>query len=138
VTTVVRRDARGVQANKWLCVLAVSLLVAPGISGAQQSPDAQAMDQLRVAGSNLRRPHNIEFFLYVPSQLAAVRVAEKVRALEFTIRIEHAATGSDWLVVATKKMIPTEAKLTELRKLFNEIVAAEQGEYDGWGVPLVK
>jgi hypothetical protein len=124
--------------STWLCLIAASLLIAPGLSSAQQNPDAQALTQLRLAGSNLRKPHQMEFFLYVPSQLAAERVAEKVRALEFTTKIQHAATGSDWLVLATKKMIPTEAKLAELRKLFNEIVTAEQGEYDGWGIPEVK
>jgi hypothetical protein len=74
----------------------------------------------------------------VPSQLAAERVAEKVRALGFTVKIERAATGSDWLVLAKKKMIPTESKLTELRKTFGEIVVAEQGVYDGWGSAVVK
>jgi hypothetical protein len=118
--------------------LVTLMFAAPLVSAARPSSDAEVIAQLRESGSNLRKPHEIEFFLYVPSQLAAERVAEKVRALEFTVKIERAATGSDWLVLAKKKMIPTESKLAELRKTFGEIVVAEQGVYDGWGSAVVK
>jgi hypothetical protein len=35
-------------------------------------------------------------------------------------------------------MIPTEPKLAELRETFTAMVAAEQGEYDGWVSKVVK
>jgi hypothetical protein len=136
--TILRQSGGTRAAVIAVCLIGAAMSFAPRVSEAQHSPDAQVITQLRQAGSNLRKPHQIEFFLYLPSQLAAERVAEKVRALDFTTKIERAATGSDWLLVATKKMIPTESKLAELRETFSAMVLAEQGEYDGWVSTVVK
>jgi hypothetical protein len=35
-------------------------------------------------------------------------------------------------------MVPSEAELQKLRRMFNEIAAAQKGEYDGWGAEVVE
>jgi hypothetical protein len=119
-------------------VVAVGLLALRRIARAQESLDAQVITQLRKAGSNLSKPHDVEFFLYVPTPEAAERLASKVRALQFGTKVDRAARGPDWLVLATKSMIPTESTLAEIRAQFTALAAAEKGEYDGWGTPIVK
>ncbi|HTE39828.1 MAG TPA: ribonuclease E inhibitor RraB [Steroidobacteraceae bacterium] len=116
----------------------LSLFVWPRIARAQQDPDAQVLAQLRKAGSDLSKPHPIEFFLYVPTKEAAGRLESQVRALHFETKVRPAAQGSQWVVLATKSMVPKQADLVLVRQKFTALAAAEKGEYDGWGTPMVK
>jgi hypothetical protein len=101
--------------------------------------DADVIAQLRKAGSDLNRSHPVEFFLYFPTEDAARRVGDAMCALGFTSAIQPASSGSlDWLVIATRKMVPAVEVMRELRKDLSALSAAEGGEYDGWGTSLVK
>jgi len=116
----------------------LGLFAWPRIARAQQDPDAQVLAQLREAGSDLSKPHPIEFFLYAPTKEAAERLESKVRALHFQTKVQPAAQGSEWLVLATKSMILKVADLASVREKFTALAAAEKGVYDGWGTPVVK
>jgi regulator of RNase E activity RraB len=105
---------------------------------AQVSSDKSVIEQLREAGSDLSKPHPIEFFLYLPNEDAARRVAEKVAALGFAVGVEVTATGDQWLVQARKTMVPDEAELVRLHQVFDDLVAPENGEYDGWGASVTR
>lgn len=100
-------------------------------------PDTQVIAQLRQAGSDLRKPHPIEFFFYTPTAAAADRLAQQLRSEGFAVQAQPAATGSDWSVQATKSLIPDAADMTSRRKRFEAMASAEQGSYDGWGTPVV-
>jgi hypothetical protein len=121
-----------------LGAVVLGLFVWPRIARAQQDPDAQVLAQLKKAGSDLSKPHPIEFFLYVPTKEAAGRLESQVRALHFETKVQPAAQGSEWVVLATKSMVPKQADLVLVREKFTALAAAEKGEYDGWGTPVVK
>lgn len=120
-----------------LGAVVLGVFLWPRVARAQQDPDAQVLVQLKKAGSDLSKPHPIEFFLYAPSKEAADRLASKVRVLHFDAKVEPAAQGSQWLVLATKSMVPTQADLVSIREQFTALATAEKGEYDGWGTPVV-
>ncbi len=121
-----------------LCgVVALGSFLWPRIARAQQDPDAQVLAQLKKAGSDLSKLHPIEFFLYASTKEAADRLAAKVKALHFETKVEPAAQGSRWLVLATKLMVPKHADLVLIREQFAALALAEKGEYDGWGTPVV-
>ena len=75
----------------------VALVVGAGLflnrASAQTDPDGLVLTQLRKAGSNLGKRHDIEFFLYFPSEEAAGRVASKLRADGFGVTVSPAAGG---------------------------------------------
>jgi regulator of RNase E activity RraB len=121
-----------------LGAILLGLIAWPRIARARQDPDAQVIAQLRKAGSDLSKPHPIEFFLYVSTREAADRLASKVHELRFEVEVKPAAQGPQWLVLATKSLVPTEASLAAVRKQFTALAAAESGDYDGWGTPVVK
>ena len=121
-----------------LGAVVLGLFAWPRIARAQQDPDAQVLAQLRKAGSDLSKAHPIEFFLYAPNKEAAERLESQVRALHFETKVQPAAQGSQWLVLATKSMVPKQADLVLVREKLTALAAAEKGEYDGWGTPVVK
>ena len=101
-------------------------------------PDDSVLIQLKKAGSDLSKPHKIEFFLYFPTQSAAEQAAPRLRGGGFQVEVRPAAKGNDWLCFATKTMIPELSALQQIRRDFGSLAAPLKGDYDGWGTPVEK
>jgi regulator of RNase E activity RraB len=106
--------------------------------GCSENPDLDesVLVQLKKAGSDLSKPHKIEFFLYFPSQSVADRAALRIREAGFQVEVRRAAKGNDWLCFATKTMVPELSSLQQIRRDFSSLAASLKGEYDGWGTPI--
>lgn len=100
--------------------------------------DDAVLAQLKKAGSELSKPHNIEFFLYFPSQDAAESAASSIRNAGFEVNVSRAAQGDSWLCFANKSMIPALVDLQKIRQDFVALAARLDGEYDGWGTQVIK
>lgn len=92
------------------------------------------LKQLRESGLDVKQPHIFDFYLYLPTELAAKQAAQKVREREgeFTIQVRPAAKGEDWLCLATITIIPETPALSEIGDLFEQVAAELGGEFDGW------
>jgi regulator of RNase E activity RraB len=106
--------------------------------GKPKSGDALVLDQLRKAGSDLSKPHSIEFFLYLPTQEAAQKVADEIRRKGFGASVKRAEQGPNWLCLGTKSMVPDLLAIEAVRAEFEKTAQSFGGEYDGWGTPVVK
>lgn len=127
---------------KVLLINVLSLVIAGGMicfcQNEQPDLDQQVLDQLKKAGSDLSKPHNIDFFLYFPTDALANEAAKEVGTEVDRLRIQRGAGTADWLCLANKRMVPKHEELVRLRKRFNEIVRRYDGEYDGWGAQVEK
>ena len=108
--------------------------------GCSENPDhdESVLIQLKKAGSDLSKPHKIEFFLYFPSHSVAERAALRIREAGFQVEVRRAAKGNDWLCFATKMIVPELSALQQIRRDFSSLAASLKGEYDGWGTPIEK
>jgi hypothetical protein len=62
-----------------------------------------------------------------------------LEAESYGVKVEPSASGDgNWLCLATKTMVPRQETLVEIRKRMEAIVGDLDGEYDGWGTPVVK
>jgi hypothetical protein len=101
-------------------------------------PDDLVLTQLKKAGSDLSKPHHIEFFLYFPTQSVAEQAGTQIKTAGFDVTVKAAAQGSDWLCLATKTMVPDLSPLQKIRREFNTLSASLGGDYDGWGTGVEK
>jgi regulator of RNase E activity RraB len=99
--------------------------------------DQLVLLQLRKSGSDLAKPHKIEFFLYFPTQPLAEKARLDIRDAGFDVEVRRAAQGDSWLCFATKTMIPALPDLQKIRQTFVELAGSMDGEYDGWGTQIV-
>jgi hypothetical protein len=106
--------------------------------GKKQDPDASVLLQLRKAGSNLSKPHEVEFFLYFPTQSIAEQAAAQIRDAGFKIEVRPGAKSDDWLCFTTKTIVPDLLTFQKIRTEFESLSKSLGGEYDGWGTPLVQ
>lgn len=100
--------------------------------------DQAVLLQLRKAGSDLAKPHHIDFFLYFPTQDVADKAALTIRHVGFEVKVQKAARGDLWLCLAKKTMVPELPDLQKIRRDFVSLAASMNGEYDGWGTPVAK
>jgi len=127
-------------------LLVAGLLIIPLIGGIfsrwqkkdEPDLDQQVLDQLKKAGSDLSKPHNIEFFIYFPTEASANDAVKDIKVEVDNVKVQLGADKKNWLCFATKRMVPDHDKLVALRKRFNEIAHKGNGEYDGWGTEVVK
>ena len=108
-------------------------------AGRAAAPDVLVLSQLRQAGSDLSKPHPIEFFLYFSTEDAAHRVKTQIATEGFSQTVTKSASGKlEWLLQANKTMVPKAEELARLREWFEKLATAENGSYDGWGTPVVR
>ena len=76
---------------------AISIIVIMGLLSSlfgctrKPDPDEAVIIQLRKAGSDLSKPHTIDFYLYFPSQSAAEKAAAQMRQTGYTVEVKRAA-----------------------------------------------
>ena len=102
------------------------------------SRDAEVIEQLRQAGSDLQKPHPVEFFFYFPAQAAAETACKTLESQGFSAVVQPGASPSEFLCQATKPLVPTIDALSRLRSEFESLAAGLGGEYDGWGTPVIE
>ncbi|HSB54657.1 MAG TPA: ribonuclease E inhibitor RraB [Gemmatimonadales bacterium] len=98
--------------------------------------DASTIEQLAQAGSDLTRPHTIEFFLYLPEHAAAEAVASELAGEGYTTELSQEEQATDWLCLATRVMVPDMAALRACRERLTALAESHQGVYDGWGTEV--
>jgi hypothetical protein len=121
-----------------LIIVAVAVFLFARRAALGKASDAQVIEQLTKRGSNLTRPHNIEFRFYFPSRELAERVTATLRADGFRVSVEEVAQGNQYIVRAARSMVPLLSELQSLRSRFDELATREGGIYDGWTAEMVK
>ena len=106
-----------------------------GASSPMQGPaadlDRQTLEELRSV-SNLEAVHDLQHYLYFPHQQGAKSAARALRDRQFLVEERLSADGTDWLVLAKHRSVPTESAIAGVRKLMEQVAADNAGDYDGW------
>jgi hypothetical protein len=100
--------------------------------------DAEVIEQLRLAGSDLSKPHDVEFFLYFATEKDAQDIAAQLVQAGYETIVRKGDGESQYLLKATRAMVPSESELVRIRYQFGSLAAASGGVYDGWGTPVVR
>lgn len=115
-------------------IIAVSNRATRAHAEPPQAPDNAVLTQLSHAGSDLSKPHVVDFFVYFPTREAAEMAALELGP-DYVCEICE-GTGQ-WLCLANAIFVPTLAGLISRRQLLTTIAKKYGGEYDGWGAAIV-
>jgi hypothetical protein len=97
--------------------------------------DGDALRRVAADGSDMTEPMVIDYFVEVPDQTAAQRVAEAAAAAAFGFRTavkRDAGTGS-WTCYCSKRMPATYDRVVEAQGQLGAISRPFGGRVDGWG-----
>ncbi len=78
----------------------------------------------------------VEFFFYFPTEMDATMAQVELVNLQFQCSVSKSPTKNDWLCFATKKMLVSEERFSELRRWMENLSAKHNGTYDGWGMEV--
>ena len=100
--------------------------------------DRVVLQQLREAGSDLSKPHQLEFYLYFPTEEAAGKAAEKLETEEFEGEMRRAPDLTRWMCLVHQQMVPELSKIAALKRRLAKLAQEFGGEYDGWETNIEK
>jgi len=108
--------------------------------------DLAVLHRLKEVGSDLSKPHTVDYFLYFPSEEQARSAASEIEKEGFTVRVNRAPmpwwkrlfSKSSWGCYANKSIVPDEDAIVEISGWLDGIAQRFSGEYDGWGTGVVK
>jgi hypothetical protein len=108
--------------------------------------DLAVLHRLKELGSDLSKPHKVDFFLYFPSEEQAKSAAGEIEREGYAVRINRAPmpwwrrlfSKPVWGCYANKSIIPDEETILETSRWFDGIAQRFCGEYDCWGTGVVK
>ena len=121
-----------------LATLALLVFSVVACTTSEAEADLRTLNRLEKAGSDLSKPHEMEFLLYFPDEASANAAAADVRERGFAAEVRPAAEGTDWLCFAVKTMVPAHEDIVTIGRGFHAIAGAHGGEYDGWGAAVVE
>lgn len=99
------------------------------------SPDAQVIEQLRKAGSNLSKVHTLDFNLDFPSESAARSALAQLELLHYSSEV-HPLRDGMWTVTVHKPMRLDESAIGKVGSQLAQVAARFGGKYDGWGTSV--
>lgn len=96
------------------------------------------IQQLRLAGSDMSKPHSTEFFVYCPEQDQVSAAERAIAALGYRTEISPKDDELPWGVIAAATFIPTSQEVRR-RESQLEVAASDAGcSYDGWEAAVVR
>ncbi|MGO4549563.1 ribonuclease E inhibitor RraB [Lysobacter sp. 2RAF19] len=119
-----------------LCLATSSAFAQTSIAEQQ---DARVIENLRAAGADLSKLHDIDFFLMFDTKSQAESAAAEIERLGYRIaEIESSPDGTQWQIHATRQMVPALDAMTAITRSFEALAQKHGGYYDGWGTSAVQ
>ena len=128
------------------CVVVLLLAATLAAGCAPREPEAAeagsgngpVIAQLRDAGSDLARPHALEFYSYFPTRADADRAAKALAARGYRTTVEGPDDDDEWQLLAMRESLVTEAKVDALEIEVAQAAKQASGYYDGWETAVVE
>lgn len=128
---------------KWSVGIIILIIVVMSLFSFFSKPKITDLDELVVsqlveAGSDLSKPHKIDFFLYFNNEINA-KEAKKLIEQNYpgsTATIKGSAQPGYILCEVNITMVPNIDSLKAVRLDFNELAEKLGGIYDGWGAEV--
>ena len=122
------------------------LKTLPGASDqADQSGDQAVLEKLRAAGSDLSKPTDIVFYLYIPAHSDALACVRKLDKIGFRSeadtplgKLDDGITENRWSVISHITAVPTLKTVHRAAMIMTQLAHRYGGEYDGWEAAVEK
>lgn len=99
----------------------------------EESATREALERLRLDGSDLKRPMSIDFFVVTPDERSGHTLALRASALGFTTSVEYDADDAIWTCYCTKTVIPDLGTVIDIERQLDRLASDLGGYADGFG-----
>jgi regulator of RNase E activity RraB len=100
--------------------------------------DQEILDHLRDRGADLTKPHEVEFYIYFPTQEAAQAASHEITQKGFRVQLLADPSGKRWLCLSLKEFVPDLETIQAYKKKFDDLAKPHGGHCDSWGTQVEK
>ena len=101
--------------------------------------DAKVIQALKDAGSDVSKPHPIDFFFYgFADRASAEKFAKELSLPNWKLDVHPAPLEPGWAVTASTEMVPDLYDISVVTGKFDALAPKFGGEYDGWEAAVTK
>ena len=95
--------------------------------------DGYTLKKLEDSGVNINEKQALEFWFYGNNKEAVEQLTEQLQQRGYETTINETEDDPQFVVWATKTMVPDLTTMLGLRKEFDKLVKSYRVVYDGWG-----
>ena len=105
----------------------------------KQEPDKdeKVILALKEQGSDIKKPHEIDFWLDFDNEGSARRAAEYLQVKQYGVQILRSEDQTLYTCQAKKTLVPAIETMRSITVEFEELAHNLGGKYDGWGAEVV-
>lgn len=100
---------------------------------AAKRANKRVLHHLRRLGADVSKPREVEFFIYIPTEEGAYRVAAQLQKEGYDVHVDPSGRGGEWLCFSTKRIVPSLDEMDRISEHFAALAESYGGNYDGWG-----
>jgi regulator of RNase E activity RraB len=100
--------------------------------------DRHILKLLKKRGSNFRKPHAIEFYVYFKTKTAAKKALGLIQKKGFHVELLSDVSGKRWICLSIIGMLPRYGAIQALKRKLNTVAKPLGGHCDGWGTQIEK
>jgi len=93
---------------------------------------ADVLTILQRQGSDVTKPHSIDFYFYFKRRADAEQAAAALQARQFKVTVDTQPYYGQWLCLASRRLVPDRQLLAEWGRWFPQLASRHGGDYDGW------
>jgi regulator of RNase E activity RraB len=134
IKTVIRARMTLRRSLPLLSLAALVALATPrSNSEDMMSSDAETLKALAEAGSDLRKLHLIDYWIFFQDESGARAAAKDLVASGFfVVSLDKDPEDSEWRLLARKEMVPRLEDVEKTSALVEALARRNNGDYDGW------
>ena len=100
--------------------------------------DRYLLKLLKKKGSNFRKIHTVEFYVYFKTRATAKKVAVQIRKQGFHVELLSDSSGKRWICLSIREMLPHYKTIQAVKKKLNTLARPWGGHCDSWGTQVEK
>lgn len=100
--------------------------------------DRHILQLLKKRGSNLRKSHAIEYYVYFKTKAAARKARLLLRKKGFHVELLTDSSGKRWICLSIREMPPRYEAIQKAKRQLDRLAKPLGGWCDGWGTQVEK
>lgn len=100
--------------------------------------DRHILKLLKKRGTNPRKPHAIEYYVYFQTKTGARKARARIRQKGFHVELLSDSSGKRWICLSILEMLPRYKEILTVKKKLNTLAKPFGGHCDGWGTQVEK
>jgi len=100
--------------------------------------DRHILKILRKKGSNFRKTHAVEFYVYFPTKASAKKIAPLIKSLGFHVELLSDPSGKRWICMSIKELLPQYKIIHGFKMKLDRLSKPLGGHCDSWGTQIEK